>query len=70
MATNRDDAGAATSAPEPTVDPSAPPSPAPARQCSRCRASFPADDTLLFTAEHAWWLCPACRDALLGRPAR
>ena len=40
------------------------------RQCSRCRESFPVDDTLLFTAEYAWWLCPTCSSALLGKPTR
>lgn len=44
--------------------------PQPGRQCSRCRATFPVDDTLLFTAEYAWWLCPGCSDALLGKPTR
>lgn len=46
------------------------PTPAPTRQCSRCRVAFPVDDTLLFTAEYAWWLCPACSSALLGKPSR
>ena len=41
--------------------------PAVSRQCSRCRASFPPDPTLFFTAAHAWWLCPSCTPALLGR---
>jgi len=38
------------------------------RQCSRCRAHFPLDPTLLFTTAHAWWLCAACEPALLGGP--
>jgi hypothetical protein len=36
------------------------------RTCSRCRAAFPADPTLLFTADDEWWLCPPCSEMLLG----
>jgi hypothetical protein len=36
------------------------------RQCSRCRATFPADPDAGFTEEHAWWLCPPCSIALVG----
>jgi DNA-directed RNA polymerase subunit RPC12/RpoP len=46
------------------------PAVAASRQCSRCRATFPVDDTLHFTAEYAWWLCPTCSSALLGKPSR
>ena len=59
MASNHDEVGADADAPEP-----------PTRQCSRCRATFPVDDTLLFTAEYAWWLCPTCSDSLIGKRAR
>jgi hypothetical protein len=43
-----------------------------ARQCGRCRAMFPGDLTLYPVALPDWWLCPACRLALLGpgRPMR
>lgn len=47
---------------EPPTDPAAA-----SRQCSRCRASFPSDPTLFFNGAHAWWLCPSCEPALLGR---
>ena len=36
------------------------------RQCGRCRVMFPGDPTLHPTALPEWWLCPACRLALLG----
>ena len=36
------------------------------RLCSRCRTEHPADPTLHRTAEHAWWLCEACTESLLG----
>jgi hypothetical protein len=36
------------------------------RQCGRCRAMFPGDATLHPTSLPEWWLCPACRLALLG----
>lgn len=49
---------------DPQVDPQ------PGRQCSRCRVTFPVDDTLLFTAEYAWWLCPNCSAALLGKQTK
>jgi hypothetical protein len=40
--------------------------PAATRQCSRCRATYPSDPTLFFTAQYAWWLCPLCEEKLLG----
>jgi hypothetical protein len=67
MPTNRDEVGAGAPSALPTADAKVPPR---TRQCSRCRASFPVDDSLLFAAEHAWWLCATCSDALLGRRAR
>ena len=36
------------------------------RQCGRCRQSFPADSGLHPVALAEWWLCPPCREALLG----
>jgi hypothetical protein len=36
------------------------------RQCGRCRATFPGDPALHPVALAEWWLCPACRVALLG----
>jgi hypothetical protein len=36
------------------------------RQCGRCRRSFPADPALHPVAIAEWWLCPPCREALLG----
>ena len=37
------------------------------RQCGRCRQTFPGDPTLHPVALPEWWLCPRCREALLGR---
>jgi hypothetical protein len=37
------------------------------RQCGRCRQSFPGDPTLHPVALPEWWLCPPCREALLGQ---
>jgi hypothetical protein len=39
------------------------------RQCGRCRKSFPGDATAHPTALQEWWLCPSCREALLGAGA-
>ena len=39
------------------------------RQCGRCRGSFPTDATLHPTALPEWWLCPTCREVLLGASA-
>jgi hypothetical protein len=36
------------------------------RQCGRCRKLFDGDPTLYAGAMPDWWLCPACRIALLG----
>jgi hypothetical protein len=36
------------------------------RQCGRCRQSFPGDPLLHPVAQPEWWLCPPCRDSLLG----
>ena len=38
---------------------------APTRLCSRCRHSFPFDDST--EPGPTWWLCPACHEALLGK---
>ncbi len=38
------------------------------RQCGRCRQSFPGDPDLHRVALPEWWLCPPCREALLGKP--
>lgn len=40
------------------------------RQCGRCRLTFEGDPALHPTAVPDWWLCPPCRDALLGGPRR
>jgi hypothetical protein len=39
----------------------------PPRQCGRCRLSFEGDPTLDPEVQAEWWLCPRCREALLGR---
>ena len=38
----------------------------PSRQCGRCRGIFEGDPTLHPTAQPEWWICPPCREALLG----
>jgi len=40
-----------------------------ARCCGRCRRHFPGDPDLDAVAQTAWWLCPPCRDVLLGASA-
>jgi hypothetical protein len=36
------------------------------RRCGRCQLDFPAAPDLHATAQPGFWLCPPCRDALLG----
>ena len=36
------------------------------RRCGRCQLDFPADPDQHATAQPGFWLCPPCRDALLG----
>ena len=52
------------------VDTPAPASPEDAdvapRRCGRCAEEFPGDPELHPTALPAWWVCPACREALFG----
>jgi hypothetical protein len=36
------------------------------RQCGRCQVTFPGDPVLHATAQLGWWLCPTCREALIG----
>ena len=44
-------------------------SPAPKRQCGRCRLFFAGDATLIQPgAVPEWWLCLACRAVLLPAP--
>jgi hypothetical protein len=38
----------------------------PARQCGRCRGTFPGDPTLPRGVELGWWACPPCHALLLG----
>lgn len=38
------------------------------RQCGRCRLFFEGDPTLHAAALPEWWLCPTCREILLGDP--
>lgn len=42
----------------------------PSRRCGRCRGTFPGDPTLHPTAQPEWWICPPCREALLGADRR
>jgi hypothetical protein len=37
------------------------------RQCGRCRRVVPGDADLHPVAQLGWWLCPACREALVGQ---
>jgi hypothetical protein len=39
------------------------------QQCGRCRLHFPGDPSLDGAAQAAWWLCPPCREVLLGGSA-
>jgi len=39
------------------------------RQCGRCRNTFTMDPTAHPTAREEWWLCPPCREALIGTGA-
>jgi hypothetical protein len=39
--------------------------PTPMRQCGRCRAFFPFDNTT--SPGPKWWLCPPCHKVLLGK---
>jgi hypothetical protein len=36
------------------------------RRCSRCRAVFPGLEERNAAGHVVWWLCPPCREALLG----
>jgi hypothetical protein len=36
------------------------------RRCGRCQQDFPADPGLHASAQPGWWLCPPCRESLLG----
>ena len=64
--------------PPPTADPAATAPGAalpgtvemPSRQCGRCRGIFDGDPTLHPTALPEWWICPPCREALLGSLSR
>ena len=42
------------------------------RRCGRCQLTFPGDAGLPASAHLGWWLCPPCREKLLGhqRPGR
>ena len=40
------------------------------RQCGRCRETFPEDATADPVALQDWWLCPPCRESLLGATGR
>ena len=36
------------------------------RQCGRCRQFFAGDPEEHPTREPEWWLCPPCKESLLG----
>jgi len=38
----------------------------PSRQCGRCRGIFDGDPTLDPTGMPDWWICPPCKEVLLG----
>ena len=54
----------------PSPEPSTPAQGVRPRQCGRCRLFFAGDETLPPRAIPDWWLCPRCREALLGHGAR
>jgi hypothetical protein len=39
------------------------------RRCGRCRELFTTDPDLPASVRAEWWLCPPCRELLLGRRA-
>lgn len=40
------------------------------RKCGRCRQIVPGDPGLHPVAHLGWWLCPPCREALVGHQYR
>jgi hypothetical protein len=40
------------------------------RQCGRCQSIVPGEPDLHPVAQLGWWLCPACREALVGHLPR
>ena len=52
-----------TEAPETGTEESAP---VRDRQCGRCRRVVPGDPAQHAVAQLGWWLCPSCKEALVG----
>jgi len=42
----------------------------PTRRCGRCLAQFPADPDAEPIVIQEFWMCPTCREALLGKSNR
>ena len=40
------------------------------RQCGRCQRIVAGEPGLHAVAQLGWWLCPPCREALLGHQPR
>jgi len=36
------------------------------RRCNRCQLTFPGDPDAHATAQLGFWLCPPCRESLIG----
>jgi hypothetical protein len=36
------------------------------RRCGRCQVTFAGDPDSHAAAQLGWWLCPPCREALVG----
>jgi DNA-directed RNA polymerase subunit RPC12/RpoP len=41
----------------------------PTRRCGRCLAQFPGDPDADLSTVQEFWMCPACREKLLGHPS-
>ena len=42
----------------------------PTQVCNRCRKSFDRDDAEVHAVVASWWLCPPCREKLIGGTGR
>jgi hypothetical protein len=59
---------AENSAPDPEVATEA--TPGRDRQCGRCQQTFAGEAGAHAVAQLGWWLCPPCREALIGHQPR
>ena len=42
----------------------------PTQLCNRCRKSFARDGAEVHAVVASWWLCPPCREKLIGGTGR